>query len=176
MTQERDFKKNTSSYYRKTEQKTSSNIFLIVTEGKNTEPHYFKAIREYLKLHTVEVEIVHPDYTDPVNLTKEAIRLCKERKKAAKTDATKLVYDQAWVVYDLEGGDLARRNKANDANQMKEVKQDKIKLVASNPSFEFWLLLYFEYTTKPFNNSDEVEKYFKNRHISDYSKGNGRQI
>jgi hypothetical protein len=35
--------------------------------------------------------------------------------------------------------------------------QEKVDTAFSNPSFEFWLLLHFRFTTRLFRNSDEVE-------------------
>jgi hypothetical protein len=43
----------------------SGNAFLIVTEGKKTEPNYLEALRKRLELSAAEVVIEHPDGTDP---------------------------------------------------------------------------------------------------------------
>ncbi len=54
----------------------SGSTFLIVTEGKKTEPIYLNAIANHLQYRAVDVEIIHPNGTDPVTLTEiEAIRL-----------------------------------------------------------------------------------------------------
>ncbi len=51
----------------------SGKIFFIVTEGEKTEPNYFKKLRDRLKLTVNVVEVIHPDGTDLLTLTKDAI-------------------------------------------------------------------------------------------------------
>ena len=44
-----------------------------------------------------------------------------------------------------------------------------MKIIASCPSIEFWLLLHFEYSARPFQNSDEVQQALR-AHLPDYQK------
>ena len=59
----------------------SGKVILIVTEGLKTEPNYLKAMRDRFRLAAADIEIVHPDGTDPVTLTKKAIELRDHRKR-----------------------------------------------------------------------------------------------
>src|SRR3990167_3506388 len=54
---------------------SSGHAFLIVTEGLKTEPNYLKALCNRLQLAPADVDIDHPDGTDPVTLTRRAIEL-----------------------------------------------------------------------------------------------------
>ena len=44
-----------------------------------------------------------------------------------------------------------------------------VRLVASSPCFEFWLLLHFEYLARPFPAADSVINILE-RHLTDYDK------
>jgi hypothetical protein len=44
-----------------------------------------------------------------------------------------------------------------------------VEIIETMPSLEFWFLLHFQYTTRPFRNAEEVEKVLK-KHIPDYDK------
>jgi RloB-like protein len=145
---------------------SSGRTFLIVTEGLKTEPNYLHRLRDRLKLSTADVVIHHPEGTDPITLTKFAIKRRDERKKLAKKYDI-VGYDEVWVVFDLEKPHDERHRLAKEAMTLKEAKS--IHFAVSNPSFEFWLLLHEEYTTHPFRDSDEVEKRF-NGHWKGYDK------
>jgi hypothetical protein len=81
---QRTFKRGPSSYRRgKPRFPSSGKSFLIVAEGEKTEPNYLKALRDRLQLNATEVEILHPEGTDPITLTQKAIELREVRKKSA---------------------------------------------------------------------------------------------
>ncbi len=117
---------------------------LIVTEGRCTEPNYFKALRNRLKLTLLEV--VHPDATDPVTLVDEAVRLRDERARNAKR-GNGVRYDEVWVCFDLEHTHDERRGLARRARERARAK--KIKVAESDPCFEYWVFLHFAYSTAP---------------------------
>jgi hypothetical protein len=146
---------------------SSGKSFLIVTEGEKTEPNYFLALRDRLQLAAADVEILHPEGTDPMTLTREAIRIRDARKDAARTGPA-IAYDEVWVVCDLEKPHDQRRKIAVEAKKLGEA--EGIKFALSDPCFEFWLLLHKEYTTAPIANCDRVIKKLE-PHWLDYSKG-----
>jgi len=119
-------------------------------------------------LALTDVEIVHPEGTDPITLTKRAIELRDERKKEAKKNPTKVAYDEVWVIFDLEKPHDERRELAKNAKSLKGV--SGIQFASSDPCFEYWLLLHEEYTTSPFIDCSQVIKRLK-RYWKDYSKG-----
>ena len=45
-------------------------------------------------------------------------------------------------------------------------------LVFNSISFENWILLHFEYTTKAFKKSADIKSYLKHKHAYDYEKNN----
>jgi uncharacterized protein YnzC (UPF0291/DUF896 family) len=145
----------------------SGKIFLIVTEGAKTEPNYFKKIRDRLKLTVNLVEVIHPEGTDPLTLTREAIQLRDARQKEAIKSSTIVAYDEVWVVFDLEKPHDQRRKLAQQAKALKGVRG--IHFAVSNPAFEYWLLLHWEYTTAPFADCGDVCKRLKN-HWPNYGK------
>lgn len=164
----RIFARGASSYRRgKPKFPSSGHAFLIVTEGEKTEPNYLQALREHLELNAADVEIMHPQGTDPITLTNRAIELRDERRKSVKK-GWGIAYDEVWVVFDLEKPHDQRRVLALRAMQMKAA--TGIKFAVSDPCFEFWLLLHGEYTTSFFADCDSVitrlEKYWPA-----YSKG-----
>jgi hypothetical protein len=79
-------------------------------------------------------------------------------------------FDAVFVVCDCDGDDLieARRHAAkpmkNASGQMLAVR-----LIASSPCFEFWLVLHFEYIARPFPTADSVIDILE-RHLTDYDK------
>jgi len=61
--------RNAKAYQRgKPRTVASGKMILIVTEGKKTEPNYLKALRKRFQLAAADIEIVHPDGTDPITL------------------------------------------------------------------------------------------------------------
>jgi hypothetical protein len=162
------FKRGPAAYRRgKPRFPSSGKAFLIVTEGEKTEPNYFRLLRNRLQLAATDVEILHPEGTDPLTLTRAAIEIRDERKKWAKKGFN-VAYDEVWVVFDLEKPHDERRKLAVQAMKMKEAAG--INFAFSDPAFEFWLLLHEEYTTAPFDDCGRVikrlEAFWKN-----YAKG-----
>jgi len=168
MSRKRSFARGPAAYRRgKPQFQPSGKSFLIVTEGEKTEPNYLKALRNRLQLNAAEVEILHPEGTDPITLTNRAIELRDARKKEAKKGFA-IAYDEVWVVFDLEKPHDERRKLAIKAMAMKEAAG--IRFAVSDPAFEFWPLLHEEYTTSPFADCDAVIKRLE-KHWLDYSKG-----
>lgn len=141
--------------------------FLIVSEGEKSEPTYLNCVLGSLKLSTAEVKIIHPPATDPEKLTRHAIQLKEKRQQEARNGFL-VPYDEVWVVLDLENVHSKRRSQFQQACELG--RGAGIEFAVSDPCFEFWLLLHFEYTTSPFRDCGEVmgrlRKWWK-----DYEKG-----
>lgn len=144
----------------------SGKVFLIVTEGKKTEPNYFEKLKDHLRLNTLK--IVHPEGTDPVTLTKNAISLREKQKQEAKKRDDIVPFDEVWVVFDLEKLHDQRRELAQKAIDFGRPKG--IRFAQSDPCFEYWLLLHWQYTTASFACCEHVIKSLK-FHWIDYDKG-----
>jgi len=169
MTRRKSFARGPATFKRERSRiQSSGKAFLIVTEGGKTEPNYLKALRARLQLAATDVEIVHPEGTDPITLTNRAIELRDEQKNEAARNLMKVAYDEVWVIFDLEKPHDERRNLAKQAKSLKGA--EGILFATSDPCFEFWLLLHEKYTTAPFTDCNQVTRKLK-RYWKDYEKG-----
>lgn len=168
MSRPKSFRRGVSAYRRgRPRSVAAGKTILIVTEGEKTEPNYLKALRNRFQLSATDIEIVHPEGTDPITLVKEASRLRDWQRKAVK-NGHGVVYDEVWVVFDLEQIHDERRELACQAMALPEAK--KMRFAISDPCFEFWLLLHEKQTTASFADCRTVISRLKD-YWPDYSKG-----
>ena len=115
--------------------------FLIVCEGKKTEPQYFKRFR--VPGLIVEVEGIG---MNTLTLVYEAIkfRKCGE-------------YDQVWCVFDKDDFPIE-----NFENAIQRAVDNDIYVAYSNQAFELWYVLHFEYL----NSAIDRKAYMKK--LNDY--------
>jgi hypothetical protein len=149
-------------------QPATGHTFLIVVEGESTAPIYFEEVRSRLKRKAAAVLVLHGRHTDPVGIVREAMRL-HGAQALQSAQSNKAPYDQVWVVFDRETQNHPRREQVPAALQLAE--DNGIQVALSIPSFEFWLLLHFDYTTKAFEGCPAVKKALK-KFIEDYEKSN----
>lgn len=142
---------------------------LIVCEGKKTEPLYFEDIKSYYKLNSVNVQIDGTCGSDPVSIYNYGKQLYRE--EANKGDP----FDKVYCVFDQD----THSNYELAMHNIHTAKPAKTYIaINSVPCFEYWLLLHFECTTKPFKptakNSacKQVEKCLK-QYFPEYTKGQG---
>ena len=74
-------------------------------------------------------------------------------------------YDQIWVVFDRDG--YTKHPQSFD-----RAKAKNINIAFSSTCFEYWILLHFEKTLKPFINCDEILSFIKSQGYIDYKKTN----
>jgi len=140
----------------------------ILAEGE-TEVEYFEQLcrTESIKRNFagIEIEIYQPQNYSPIGIVQEAIKRLQSKSKH-----TTLKTDAAWCIFDKDGH-------ANIAQAFDEAHKHNIRLAFSSICFEYWILLHFEYTTRPFLNCDEA-KYFitKSNHLQRYKKADKKQI
>jgi hypothetical protein len=73
--------------------------------------------------------------------------------------------DQIWAVFDTE-----QAGTHPDLMQAIQLAQEnQVSLAISNPCCEYWFLLHFEHTDRPFRNADQVCDALR-RYIPDYNK------
>lgn len=99
--------------------------FLIVCEGKRTEPNYFEGFR-------VPGKIEGGSERDPLRLVEIAIDW-RTRKKD--------MYDQIWCVFDRDSVPAERFNRA-----LELAAKEGIEVAYSTPAIEFWFLLHYGFT------------------------------
>jgi hypothetical protein len=136
---------------------------IVACEGKKTERGYFEAMRKSLRLPTLQVEVVHPDATDPLSIVRAAIRLRQNRVH----DRAWTQGDSAWAVFDGDEHKDANPDNWNDALQIAKSKQ--IHLAISNPSFEFWYLLHYGTVMAQLARAEALRRLLQ--HIPHYQKG-----
>lgn len=138
---------------------------LIVCEGRKTEINYFNALIEDLKLNTVNIQVLDIRQTTPDSLFKKAKEFYKRSQKESNP------FDRVYCVFDKDGHTKYKDTK----NTIKNIKKPKnvYYYAFSEPCFEFWLLLHFKKTDKPFVSFDELSKdtdfrkYFPNYNKSE---------
>jgi hypothetical protein len=101
---------------------------LIVCEGENTEPSYFRQF----KLSSATIKPIGEGY-NTISLVKRAVQLSKEKS-----------YDQVWCVFDADPKP-DNPNQAKNFNHAVTLAEKKGFGVAySNQAFEYWLILHFD--------------------------------
>ena len=133
-------------------------MIIITAEGRNeTESRYFRCFNTadcpyIIKIHK------SGNVTDP---TKLAASIRKEWKEEG---AHKQIGDRAFVVIDLDNNE----NKTREIRRLKN-KNDIEEYIVSNPSFEVWYLLHYEYSTRSYIDADAAIKELK-KHYPGYEK------
>lgn len=114
---------------------------LIVCEGEKTEPHYFHGLRNYYGLNTANVEVSGESGSDPNSVVRFAKQRFREEKDAG--DA----FDKVFCVFDKD-----THHHYGEALGSIAAAQPRDTFIAINsvPCFEYWLLLHFVYSTKPY--------------------------
>jgi hypothetical protein len=132
---------------------------LIVCEGKKTEFKYFTGLREILNLHPVNIKVEHcPIGSDPLNIVKYAYAQFKTKG-----------YTRVYCVFDKDQHTSYAAAKET-AQQLHQKKKIPIYIIASIPCFEYWLLLHFTESTKPYEYIGEKSpKEQLNNEIKKYS-------
>ena len=153
---------------RKKQVRASYERVLIVCEGSKTEPYYFQELINCLELNSANVEVDGDSGSSPTSVVKHARNRYIEEKRTGDT------FDKIYCVFDKDTHSTYEAALAL-VNNLKP--KDVFKAINSVPCFEYWLLLHFEYTTKPFigngakssceNLIDDLKKY-----RPDYNKGN----
>lgn len=117
-------------------QRRDARIFVIATEGAETEPAYFRGLqeREVIDRSRVHIEVIATPREDGTSAPKHVL---------GRLDAFSTRYrlfeglDELWLVLDVDRW---------PAQQLSEVTQEatqkRFGLAMSNPCFELWLLLH----------------------------------
>ena len=114
---------------------------LIVCEGKKTEPNYFKELIRHYQISSAHVEITGKGGSSP----KSVVALAKSRynEEKQKGDA----FDKVFCVFDQDSHS-SYNNTVDRLHNMKP--KDTFVAITSVPAFEYWFLLHYEYSTKPY--------------------------
>lgn len=127
----------------------------IVCEGKKTEPLYFENYRT--RVNNVKIRTVTCSNKDAVGIVDFAITKIKRGDFSLEDN------DEVICVFDCDKNE-------NDAleKSFKNARENKIKMCLSNPRFELWFLLHYEYADQPFT-KEKLESRLE-KHIPNYVK------
>jgi len=157
-------------------------IIIISCEGSNTEPAYFKAIKEKLSKHIsalIKIELVpkEPGASEPKDI------VCNlDEFLHTEYDYKGEYDDELWVVWDRE---KVNARKENILKILPECREKNYNIAMTNPLFEFWLLLHVDDITKynnetlfindwdtPSKNRRYIDKELSNILTNGYNKKN----
>jgi hypothetical protein len=122
--------RHASSFKRAGPKFRSEARILVICEDSKSSLRYLQSAANHNRAH-VDVEITHCGRTDPLGIVNEG------RKRSGG-------YDRIYCVIDRDNHDSFR-----EALELAQNIQ-KMKVIASYPCFEFWLLLHFSYNRKPY--------------------------
>ncbi len=144
--------RSSKSFRRRPASRDPQATVLIVCEGEKTEPNYFRSLCRALRLTSVRV-VGEGCGNAPISIVDYAL-------------VAGVAYDAIWCVMDVEedGKNPSLRPALNKATD------HKLKIVLSNPCFEYWILLHFQDSGRPFRNCKEVGHKLKEV-LPDYEKG-----
>lgn len=159
--------KTTKDLERKKSARSLYERVLIVCEGSKTEVHYFRALVDHFKLNSANVEVDGNSGSSPISVVNYALKRYREEKRTGDG------FDKVFCVFDRD----THTTYSEALIKLASFKpKNTFKAIISVPCFEYWLLLHFEYTTKPYNSNDSksICEYLIDdleNHLPDYSKG-----
>lgn len=137
---------------------------LVICEDTKSSLHYLEDAARHFRAHA-EVDIVHCGKNDPLNIVKEAM----ERRR---------LFDHVYCAIDRD-----RHENFDEALELAKGNAQKVSVIASYPCYEFWLLLHFQKTRKPYigvgkNSSGDllVKDLCKVADMENYAKGSSENL
>ena len=127
------------------------NHVLIVCEGEKTEPFYFDEMRVFLDLDSANIKIDGSCDSSPKSVVGYAQDLFTKEKNRAGN------YDRVFCVFDRDQHEtfdeaLAIINTINITLKKKGYSKENVfTVIQSTPAFEYWFLLHFTPSTKPYS-------------------------
>ncbi len=140
---------------------------LIVTEGEKTEPNYLRELIARERLSSAKIVVSGECGSDPMGVFRHARDLYKkEEKQGGKFDEVYCVFDRDRHTNFHSAIDAIRR----------ALPRGVFHATYSVPCFEYWILLHFKYSARPYNapeGSSACEQLMKDfpTELSKYKKG-----
>lgn len=144
-------------------------VIRIVTEGEKTEKIYFESVIKKLRITTTKVIVTPSEYgSDPLNIVNFALNVRKDNKRENRINGEPK-FDYVFCVFDKD-------DHTNYFDAFKKGVDNKLCIIRSIPCFEIWLLLHFRYSSRPYDNREElyrelrkeIPSYEKNIDVIDY--------
>lgn len=127
---------------RRKARRASYDKVLIVCEGEKTEPNYFNELINFYKLNTANVEVDGTCGSSPKSVFERALELYQQEER--KGDS----FDKVYCVFDKDSHDTYAETLIKIAKQKPK---GLFQAAISVPCFEYWILLHFHYSTKPYH-------------------------
>lgn len=137
--------------------------YLIVCEGKKTEPNYFNGLKKQInEKYGNKVDVLIPN----IEIKGTGMNTTSLVKYAQKTvNHSNKVYGQVWVVFDKDDYSDEQFNKA--------MENCDYQVAWSNPNFELWLLSHLKKVNKYVSKDevlDELNIEFQKNGLGNYNK------
>ena len=137
--------------------------FLIVCEGKQTEPNYFNGLKRKInEKYGNKVDVLIPNI-EIKGIGMNTVSLVKYTEQ--KVNHANKVYGQVWVVFD--------KDDYRDEQFDSAIDNCKYKVAWSNPNFELWLLAHFKRIDRYISKDDilkEIDREFQKSGLGEYIK------
>lgn len=137
--------------------------YLIVCEGKKTEPNYFNGLKKKInEKYGNKVDVLIPN----IEVKGTGMNTTSLVKYTQKTvNHANKVYGQVWVVFD--------KDDYNDEQFNSAIDNCNYNVAWSNPNFELWILSHFKKINRCISKDDvlqELSKEFQKIGLGDYEK------
>jgi len=133
----------------------------LFCEGEKTEKNYFEKLRSEERIRQICIKVKSPTRKHPAGMVQEAIEF-------KKSSANFFAEDEIFCIFDRD-----MNTDQQIASAVKLAKDNDIKLIFSNPCFEYWILCHFEKN----NSACEIDTIISKlkRYLGEYEK-NDREI
>ena len=149
--------KNTLPLVRKQETKLPLKAFLIACEGICSEPNYINGLVLNEKINRkiadgTVVKIAPHQHSDPYGVLQDLLGSPNYES-----------YDELWIVIDRDEVELKRKGvgghtEENFQKALEKSKEHGVEVACSNPCFELWIVLHFEYRDTACSRGDIQKK------------------
>ena len=139
---------------------------LIVTEGTDTEPAYFGAIRD----------IINKTYPDRIQLNifgigDNTLNLFQKAKQLASSSANG--YKHVWIVYDTDDFPAEHINRTAALCEEESTEETIYHAIWSNQCIELWFLLHFGFMQADIHRSTywpKLSDFLASQNLGSYTK------
>lgn len=140
---------------------------LIVTEGTDTEPQYFGAIRD----------VINQQYRDKIQLDisgegDNTLSLFKKAKRRALENPNG--YKHVWVIYDTDDFPADHINRAAELCEQNSTAETQFHAIWLNQCIELWYLLHFSFFQSDIHRKEywpKLTEWLTSMGAGEYTKG-----
>ena len=128
--------------------------YLIVCEGKKTEPYYFEGIKRLInakygnKIIVNQIKVERIDIDGTGRNTEDLVKYAIEKRKNAE-----IPYGHVWCVFDKDSFTDEQFN-----NAIIQAEANDLEVAWSNEAIELWFILHFEYMNTEITREQYINK------------------